>query len=79
MFYIIHTSFIDIMLEVALYATCSLVQIIKLFNFLGERKRSYFSGLALIGSIIAFVLFLVNIAHIITLIWYPGKTILGVI
>ena len=79
MFYIVHTSFIDIMLEVALYSTCALVQLIKLCNFLGERKRPYFSALALAGSIIALLLFFINVAHVAVLIWYPGKTILGVI
>ena len=79
MFYIIHSAFIDVILETALYATCALVQLIKLCNFLGERKRPYFSALALVGALIATLLFAINIAHIVVLIWYPGKTILGVI
>ena len=79
MFYVTHTAFIDIMLETALYATCALVQLIKLCNFLGERKRPYLSGVALAGALIAVLLFAINIAHIVVLIWYPAKTILGVI
>lgn len=79
LFYIIHSEFLDIILEVMLYATCAVVQLIKLCNFLGERKRKIFSVLALVGSLIAVFLFLLNVAHIIVLLWYPGKSILGVI
>ena len=79
MFYVVHTSFIDIMLETALYATCAVVQLIKLCNFLGEKKRQYFSALACVGALIALLLFAINITHIVVLIWYPTKTLLGVI
>lgn len=79
MFYVVHTTFIDIMLETALYATCAVVQLIKLCNFLGEKKRQYFSTLACAGALIALVLFVINIVHIVVLIWFPTKTALGVI
>ena len=62
-----------------LYATCAVVQLIKLCNFLGERKRKMFSVLGLVGALIAVFLFALNVAHIVVLIWYPGKSILGVI
>ena len=78
-FYVVHTSFIDILLETALYATCAVVQLIKLCNFLGERKRKYMSAMACAGALIALLLFAINIAHIIVLIWFPTKTVLGVI
>jgi len=67
------------MLEVALYTTCAAVQLIKICNFLGEKKRPYFSSLACIGALIALLLFFINVAHVVVLIAYPGKTILGVI
>lgn len=79
MFYVVHSEFLDIILEVTLYATCAFVQLIKMFNFVGERKRKYFSVLALVGAIVALLLFVLNVVHIILLIWYPGKEVLGVI
>lgn len=79
LFFMIHSEFLDIMLEVMLYATCAVVQLIKLCNFLGERKRKIFSVLGLVGALIAVFLFALNVAHIVVLIWYPGKSILGII
>lgn len=77
MFYLIHLCTVDTTLEIILYLCCSMVQIIKIYNFFGEKERKYLRPFAWLGMMVSAALLCLFITHIVCLIRFPAKSVLA--
>lgn len=77
MFYVIHLETLDTSMAVLLYASCAVVQAIKIKNFFGEKERKYLRPFAWVGLFFSLAMFCLLILHIVCLIWYPGKEVMA--
>jgi len=78
-YYNVHISTIYKSIECALFGTCAAVQGLKIHNFTREHGSDVHGHFAYAGVALAAVLLLLNILHIIFLIFYPVHLGLGFI
>jgi len=73
----VHLVTLDSSLQILLYSSCAFVQLMKISQFFSVSEKKYLKPLAWFGLLVSVVIFCLFIMHIVTLIWFPAKSVLA--